>query len=54
MMTRALAYTKTAKALVIAKSPGFGSPNVPTSLAESIFQVEVSLCSASTTRSYMD
>ena len=46
-MTRAVAYAKTTRTLETARSRNFGSLNVPISLAESIFQAEVSLCSAS-------
>lgn len=44
-MTSSVAYEKTKRTLETAKSQNFGSLNVPISLAESIFQVEVSLSS---------
>ena len=55
MMTRTMAsYAKIARTLRTAKSRSFGSLNVLISLAESIFQVEVSLCSTSSTESFID
>ena len=53
-MTRTMAYAKTTRTLTTARSQNFGSLNVPISLAESIFPVEVSLCSASVTEPFVD
>lgn len=53
-MTRTMAYAKPARTLATARSRNFGLLNAPISLAESIFQVEVSLCSASVTEPCMN